>query len=455
MACDASDPSAGSTQLNSNTICQDADSDPDGDGWGFENGVSCLVQGDPPPHYTYAVSLTRNGANTILAWDPVDPDDNIVSIAIHRHDGVVTRLSPNETSYTASEPGIYWVQFHNKTSYSPSLTYGIHTNFVEQYYTIRDQAWKFDRNDSNGVIIPWAANDPHTALRLQEKARQHLIASYILENDMSDRDIYNDFTPRRALLSNQDKAEYDAFVTTIENQIESNGNVQSQSARFSIASEIVEGLYPRTDLIQTKVINDLNGNIDVFYDSRSYTGQFSCKHKVFFSNSRAQMKLHASSLWPESFTILHEIGHAVDCHENSGSGNGIGAYMSTANANLLVSARNAMVLIRDQTGDFSGLREYAFTNAKEFFAVATAYFLKNNSRAISVWREDFPGLLHALSNYYGRAVIDTANTDAEPDNCDYTLANINSGWGWDQVNGTSCPPLTVDGDFDDVGGYAP
>lgn len=85
-------------------------------------------------------------------------------------------------------------------------------------------------------------------------------------------------------------------------------------------------------------------------------------------------------------------------------------------------------------GEYAGndIRIYNPTNSRERIACSTS-----------------PITLQAAVEAASASVISVAPSDddtvpAIDTNCDYTAAEFNNGWGWDQVTGESCPPLQTE-----------
>ena len=64
------------TPVNPQPVCQYTASDPDGDGWGWENAASCIVTEDSSPEKPTDILIPRNRAYALCSDESVDPDND-------------------------------------------------------------------------------------------------------------------------------------------------------------------------------------------------------------------------------------------------------------------------------------------------------------------------------------------------------------------------------------------
>jgi len=255
-------------------------------------------------------------------------------------------------------------------------------------------------------------------------------------------EVFNEFTPRRASLSGDELAQYDAAVQDMMNEIREQGAYTkneddldaplNESMLYMLASAAVEAYGTKPELLEDiqadidnwKVSVDNEDGFDIVTDSGTSksgawyqyrdgvaTTQFSLNTLIWdYANPNDQFEI-----------VTHELAHSLDNVSSlDGAANGyyvdgIPPGLSDADAQMLVAERERLFADaypgkdvdssvnqdHNTVVDNSGLANYSFHNRNEFFAKITETFLSSDQGA-EIVKNASPKLYNMLREYYGR-----------------------------------------------------
>jgi len=254
-------------------------------------------------------------------------------------------------------------------------------------------------------------------------------------------EVFNEFTPRRASLSGDELAQYDAAVQDMMNEIREQGAYTkneddldaplNESMLYMLASAAVEAYGTKPELLEDiqadidnwKVSVDNEDGFDIVTDSGTSksgawyqyrdgvaTTQFSLNTLIWdYANPNDQFEI-----------VTHELAHSLDNVSSlDGAANGyyvdgIPPGLSDADAQMLVAERERLFADaypgkdvdssvnqdHNTVVDNSGLANYSFHNRNEFFAKITETFLSSDQGA-EIVKNASPKLYNMLREYYG------------------------------------------------------
>lgn len=255
-------------------------------------------------------------------------------------------------------------------------------------------------------------------------------------------EVFNEFTPRRANLSGDELAQYDAAVQDMMNEIREQGTYTKdkagldtpldESMLYMLASAAVEayGSKPehleavQADIDHWKISVDNEDGFGIVTDSG--TTMSGAWYRYEHGEATVQFNLD-TLIWDyanpnDQFEIVtHELAHSLDNVNNLESPSdgyfvdGIPPGLSDADAQMFIDERERLFgdaypgkdvdssVNQDHNTvvDNNGFANYTFHNRKEFFAKITETFLSSDEGAEIVMKAS-PKLYNMLREYYGR-----------------------------------------------------
>ena len=252
-------------------------------------------------------------------------------------------------------------------------------------------------------------------------------------------ELFSEFTPRRASLSGAELQAYDAEVTKVMNYLREigvntinklpvggndNPDQLDESMLYMLASAVVESHGVNPAGIDT-VIADVDKRWIVSIDNAdaadARVGGAVSTSAGWYNGLTIQVNLKSFvndySKPNDRYDILaHELSHSLDYAD--GSGDGIPNGLSAENAQILRDERARLFALAYNTKpgqpidltenqdtsavvDNSGIRDYAYTNEREFWAVISEQFLSSDGGAVRLMTTS-PKLYNLLREYYGR-----------------------------------------------------
>lgn len=259
-------------------------------------------------------------------------------------------------------------------------------------------------------------------------------------------ELFNEFTPRRAALAGNELAAYDAEVEKVMNHLREVGvytrNTDvvgafvigglepmplqlDESMLYMVATAVVESYGASSDKIDTmlaEVDERWILSIDNADGMATGNGGGTGTSAGYYSASTSEFQVSLESFVddyskPDAISIFtHEVAHTLDYAD--GTLDGIPSGLSWENTQILRAERAELFaaaypgetivlpllgedLDTSTVVDSSGIRDYAYTNEREFWAVISGQFLSSDAGAEQI-KNASPELYNLLREYYGR-----------------------------------------------------
>jgi len=315
------------------------------------------------------------------------------------------------------------------------------------------ERYDFYAATSEGQAILAVEGDLYSS---NENTRALLVARTQYLRAEGGAELFNDLTPRRAGLSGEALATYDAEVEQVMNELRTEAYYTEggaahpdaepdESLLYVLAAQVVETHGGDTERLDT-LLGDVNDWILSIDNADGVSAGGGTSAGWYSGNGEtATMQLSLRSFVnqfsdPDGYydTLTHELAHALDITDGSADGVPIG--MTAADATILREERARLFELaypgqvldtsRQQDTstivDNSGLTDYGFTNEREFWAEATELFL-GSDRGREELLAASPDIYDVLRRYYDRPDLPAAAGETELD--DPTLLGSHAASG--------------------------
>ena len=238
------------------------------------------------------------------------------------------------------------------------------------------------------------------------------------------RELFDEFTPRRAALSGEELSRYDALVDRVVTHIDASSynttdnRTLDSGLQYIIASGLVESL--GVDEVRVgQVLDNLSGGWIVSHDGSAGISRPGVNGTYWptgsVSGTGASSGLDGPSIGfrlsslvdsyadpDDGFELIgHEAAHALDGDARGGT-DGLPIGLGAADVATLRAERTRLDRAFADTGDPLGLDRNAYTNEQEFWAEFSERFLSGpNGREIV--RAASPAMFELLTRYYAQS----------------------------------------------------
>lgn len=279
--------------------------------------------------------------------------------------------------------------------------------------TADSHPFEFYRNTEEGQSLINREGDVYS----HPDHKRLFVARVKFERNEGGRELFNEFTPRRANLAGTALVEYDAMVDRVMDHISaasyntSDNETLDKGLQYIIASGLVEAF----GVDQTRVgqvLSNLSGGWIVSHDGQvgisrptvnatywpaSFSNQTGFNGPSIGFRLEALVDSYANA--DDGFEVIaHEAAHALDA-TSTGSTDGTPPGLSVADSNTLTAERERLFLAYANTSDPLGLDVNAYSSDVEFWAEISERFLSGpNGR--EVLRAASTPLFDLLTRYY-------------------------------------------------------
>lgn len=255
--------------------------------------------------------------------------------------------------------------------------------------TADSHPFEFYRNTEEGQSLINREGDVYS----HPDHKRLFIARVKFERNEGGRELFNEFTPRRANLTGTALVEYDALVDKVMDHISAasyntaDNTTLDNGLQYIIASGLVEAF----GVDQTRVgqvLSNLSGGWIVSHDGQagisgptvnatywpaSFSNQSGFNGPSIGFRLEALVDSYANA--DDGFEVIaHEAAHALDA-TSRGSTDGTPPGLSVADSNTLTAERERLFLAFANTSDRLGLDRNAYTSDVEFWAEISERFL--------------------------------------------------------------------------------